>query len=197
MKKIFAFAVAIIATMGISVAAQDSKMYVGGQLGFWHESDGISVNDRSFSTNSLTILPEVGYNLDENWAVGTQIGYSLNHICGAGISSHLFQFNPYARYSFYKSDNGKVSLFVDGGAGIGAGWTHYDSGDESSTAVTWNIGLKPGVAFHPSEKFSIVAHLGLLGYEGANNAAKAGGYKSQGGLLFNANNMGLSFYYNF
>ena len=187
MKKILALAVVALA----SVCASAQNFYVGGQAGFWHESNSSKV------TNTLTILPEVGYNLNDSWAIGTTLGYEYNHLCGAGISGHIFQFNPYARWTFFKSSNNLVNLFVDGGAGVGAGWTHYSGGDDSKTACVWNIGLKPGVALNLTDRFSVVAHLGLLGYEGANDAAKSAGYKDQGGLLLNGNNIKLGFYYHF
>lgn len=188
-KKLFAFAVIAAATL----CASAENFYVGGQLGFWHESDNKDLG----TTNTLTILPEIGYNLTDNWAVGTTVGYQYNHICGYGISSHIFEFNPYVRYTYFKSSNNLVNLFLDGGAGIGAGWTHYSGADDSSTACTWNIGIRPGIAINLTEKFSVVAHVGLLGYEGANNAAKEGGYNSKGGLLLNNNNLSLGFYFNF
>lgn len=187
MKKFFALAMLAIA----SLCASAEGVYVGGQLGYWHESDNQT------STNTLTILPEIGYNLTSNVAIGSTLGYEYNHICGAGISTHIFQFNPYLRYTFFKSSNNLVNLFVDGGAGVGAGWTHYKGGDDSKTACIWNIGLRPGVALNLSEKFSLVAHVGLLGYQGANDAAKAGGYSDKGGLLLNGNNLSFGFYYNF
>ncbi len=190
MKKfILAVALAFAAVCG----AQAEGLYVGGQLGYWHDSDDDDVNA---STNTLSILPEVGYNLNDNWAIGTTIGYSYKHVCGADLSSHHFQLAPYARYTFFKSSNNLVNLFVDGGVGFGAGWVSA-AGEESSTACTWNVGLKPGIAINLTEKFSVVAHVGMLGYQGANNAAKTVGYHNQGGLLLDNNNLSLGFYFNF
>lgn len=186
MKKILVFAIAAM----ISVCASAKGLYVGGQAGFWHESD-----DRS-SVNTLSILPEIGYNLSDEWAIGSTIGYEMSHVCGWS-STHIFEISPYARYTYFKSNNGLVSLFLDGGAGVGLGWTHYKGGDDSDTACIWNIGIKPGVALNLSKNVSFVAHIGMLGYQGANDAARDGGYKSEGGLLLNGNNISLGFYVNF
>lgn len=186
MKKIFAMAVLALSAL----CAQAGDFYVGGQAGFWHESDNES------STNQLSILPEVGYNFSENWAVGSTLGYEYTHLCGTGVSSHIFAFRPYLRWTYLRAN--KVSLFLDGTAGIGAGWTHYGHGiDDSKTAVTWNVGIRPGVALSLTDHFSLVAHVGMLGYEGTNDAAKAAGYKDQGGLLLNGNNLSFGFYYTF
>lgn len=188
MKKFFAFAVLAVA----SLCASAENFYVGGSLGFWHDSED------NQSTNTLSILPEIGYNLSDNWAVGTTIGYNFGHTCNEGISTHIFEFNPYVRFTFFKTENNLVNLFVDGGAGIGAGWTSYKHGDDSETAITWNVGFRPGVALNLTDKFSVVAHVGMLGYNGANNAAKATGlYHDNGGFLLNGNNLSFGFYYHF
>ena len=179
------------ALMAVSSLFVSAQYYAGGQLGFWHE------DTKGETTNSLTILPELGMNLDDSWAVGATVGYGYNHICGVGVSSHLFQFNPYLRYTYFRSDNGLISLFVDGTVGIGAGWTHYKHGDDSKTACTWQIGAAPGIALNLTDRFSVVAHVGFLGYKGANNAAKAGGHTEAGGLLLNSQNLSLGFYMNF
>lgn len=190
MKKFFAMAVLAIA----SLSASAEGFYAGGSLGFWHDS-----NNDGYTTNQLTILPELGYNLNQKWAVGTTVGYEYTHLCNHGVSSNLFQFNPYVRFTYFRTANNVLSLFLDGTVGIGAGWTSFDDDDDSDTktACTWQIGIKPGIAVNITKSFSFVAHVGLLGYEGANNAAQAAGYSSKGGLMLNGNNLSFGFYYNF
>lgn len=180
-----------IAVMAVCSLCASAQYYAGGSLGFWHQDKDGS------ATNSLAILPEIGMNLNDNWAVGATIGYSYNHLCGSGISNHIFEFDPYARYTYFRSDNGLISLFVDGIVGIGAGWTNYKYGDDSKTACTWQIGAAPGIDVNLTKRFSVVAHVGFLGYKGANNAAKAGGHTEEGGLLLNSRNLSLGFYVNF
>lgn len=190
MKKFILGALLGVAALGASAEG----LYVGGQVGFWHESSNNSV-----AKNQLTILPEIGYDVDDTWSVGTQIGYDYTHLCGLSTSVNLFQFNPYARYTFYKSKNNFVHVFVDGTVGIGAGWTSYDTDGHSSskTAVTYQIGVRPGVKLNFNDHLSFVAHIGMLGYKGANNQAKLGGYKSQGGLLINSNDLEFGVSYSF
>lgn len=191
MKKVLAMVVLAIASLG--AAAQNSNIYVGGSIGFWHDSHDNSTNA---STNHFVILPEIGYNFNSSWALGAQLGYDYTHLCGQGVSTNIFQFNPYLRYTYFRSSNNLISLFVDGAVGFGAGWTHYED-DDSKTAVTWNIGFRPGISVNLSDNFSLVAHVGMLGYEGANNAAKEAGYSNKGGLMLNGNNLTFGFYYTF
>ena len=149
MKKLFSLiAVAFVA---MSVNAQ---VYVGGSLGINAWSSQKNAGDRSETT--FSILPEVGYNLNDEWAVGTVIGYVSDKWTGVnGISESAFTFNPYARYTYLKA--GKVSLFVDGGVDF-----------TTASKADWNelaIGLKPGLAVSLSDNISFVSHLGFIGYD--------------------------------
>lgn len=166
----------ITAMLAIASVTASAQMFVGGSVGFWH--------DGSVNSNEFTILPEVGFNFSDHWTFGTQIGYTYRH--ENQTSTNLFRLSPYARYTFYRTDNNLLSLFVDGGVGIGVG-----------EGFIWNVGLKPGVALNITKKFSVVAHLGLVGYNGANDKAKRAGYKDEGGFLFSGENLSLGFYYNF
>ena len=143
-------AVAVAATM-------NAQVYLGGGVGFQTSSyDG---NSETY----FTILPEIGYNLDENWAVGITLGYGEAKTKvkegGFTVSEKVksFEIAPYARYTFAKFD--KVNLFVDGTVG----YKHEDFAGTKTN--TFAVGLKPGVAVNLNEKISFVAHVGFLGYE--------------------------------
>lgn len=192
MKKIFALAVLAIASL--SAAAGD--FYVGGSLGYMHEGSKYSENGFSPSTNTISILPEIGYNLNEKWAVGTVIGYNYMHYCGQDRSGHMFQVSPYARYTYFRSSSNLISLFVDGGVEFGAGWSSY-SDESSKTACIYGLGFRPGLSINIAENFSFVTHVGFIGYKGANNAAKASGYGTKAGVSLNSNDITFGFYYNF
>ena len=183
MKKIFA--VALVAMMTMTVNAQ---VYVGGGVGFQTTSqDG---NSETF----FKLVPEIGYNLDENWAVGIAVGYgehkttlkSGNLKTTAKVKA--FEIAPYARYTFAKFD--KVNLFVDGGLD----YVHTDvAGDKTNSFA---IGLKPGVAVNLNDKLSFVAHVGFLGYQ---NDKVKGDDKSTNtfGLNLDGSNLSFGVYYNF
>jgi len=180
MKKLFSLiAVAFVA---MSVNAQ---VYVGGSLGINAWSSQKNAGDRSETT--FTILPEVGYNLNDEWAVGTVIGYVSDKWAGVnGISESAFTFNPYARYTYLKA--GKVSLFVDGGVDF-----------TTASKADWNelaIGLKPGLAVSLSDNISFVSHLGFIGYD-VYNPDGDDNNTSKFGLDLNGNNLTFGLYFNF
>lgn len=155
MKKIILMAV--MSVMTLTAAAQN--LFVGGSVAAWRNHDD--------KVTTITIAPEVGYNLNSNWAIGTVLGWTNIH--RSEITGNLVDFDPYARYTFFKK--GMVSLFVDGGVDLGFGKVSYD-GEDSDTAVKYGIGFKPGIALALNDRCSIVAHAGFLGYRGTNDAAK-------------------------
>ena len=183
MKKILTLAVVAIAS---AFGVNAENWYVGGNLGFTHESSVYCAQwDRNFEANTLYIQPEIGYNFNSQWAVGLGIGYEYRHWNGSKTDLNMFNFNPYARWTYFRTSNNLVQLFVDGGVGIGAGAFDVDvNGYDSHTAVIWNVGFRPGVAFNLTDKFSVVAHLGFLGYQGANHTARDAGYTEKGGAGF-------------
>lgn len=182
MKKIVALL--LLAVASLSAYAQDC--FVGGSFGF----------DRDFTENqtAFTIAPEIGYKFDSKWAAAVSLAYNYDYT--KGVKTNVFSINPYVRYTYFATDNNLVNLFVDGGFGVGFGKAKYEDVSGDSMTV-WNIGFKPGVAFNLTEKFSIVAHMGFLGYEGCNDAAEAAGVDKKFGLNFDTMNLNLGFYYNF
>ena len=143
MKKIVLFLFVVM--VALSVKAQ---VYVGGSISFWHD-------DNDFETTTFTIEPEIGYNFNEKWAIGGNIGFAYSK--KDDVKYTAFAIAPYARYSYY--ENKIVRLFVDGGVGIST----YKHG-ENDAVNGWEIGLKPGIAIKLNEKFSLIAKCGFLGY---------------------------------
>lgn len=180
MKKLLLLIVTVVASLTAS-----AQFYVGGDIGFGSRKSG---GER---TTTIKVMPEIGYNLTNSVAVGTKIGAEYNKTGGTKMA--LFNLDPYLRYTYYKSE--LVSLFVDGGVDLGIGKTSV-KGSSSGAAVTYGVGFRPGIALTLNPKFSLVAHLGFLGYEGANHRAKEGGAAEVWGLDI-SNNLSFGFYYNF
>ena len=183
MKKIFMTlaAVCVAATM-------DAQVYIGGGIGL----QSAKQNDNTNTT--IKLMPEIGYNLNDSWALGIAFGYGENKttvkVNNNDVTSKIknYTINPYARYTFAKFD--KVNLFVDGGL-------EYNYSDRNDNTVKeLAIGLKPGVAVTLNEKFSFVAHAGFLGW---NNYKSDNGGDAVNTFGFNLDGSDLSFgfYYNF
>ncbi len=168
MKKFF-----VMAIMAIMAVAASAQVYVGGSLGYTHTK-----YDEG-NADVFTFAPEVGYNLNSTWAVGGSINYTWTKDV-----SNSFYIKPYARFTFFHSE--LVNLFVDGGFNLG-----IDAPKHGDSETIWGIGFTPGLQLNLNKKFSLVSHIGFLGYK---DLGETGG-KVYGLNISNALTFG--FYYNF
>ena len=91
MKKLFV----VIALAILSISA-NAQLYLGGALSFQAAGNNATV----------TILPELGYNINKTSAIGAQIGWSN------ATAANRFVIAPYYRYGVKAF--GPVSFFIDG-----------------------------------------------------------------------------------
>ena len=175
MKKVFMMA--IMAIVAISASAQ---AYVGGSIGFTN----VKVDGHDDSQNTLTIAPEVGYTLSDDWAIGAALGFTYYKEGDASVTA--FEVSPYVRYTAIHAD--RVNFFLDGVVNFN---TAKPKGGDAQNG--WGIGIKPGVAFKVNDNVSLVAHVGFLGYE---DSHKIDG-KKKFGIGLDGNDFSLGFYYNF
>lgn len=78
----------IVALIAITANAQ---VYVGGTFGVG--SDKVETEGTEVKNTTFKILPEVGYELNEDWSVGTVVGYEYNkskHSASCVFFSPLF-----------------------------------------------------------------------------------------------------------
>ena len=141
--------VLLIAAMALMAFTAKAQFYVGGAIGL----------DAAGGNTAVEILPEIGYNLNENMSVGAVIGW--DNVWWGGYNSKI-TISPYFRYSFL--DLGPVKLFADGVLDFGVEFdTDPITGDPANTVV-WGIGIRPGIAIPVSENLSFVGHIARLGY---------------------------------
>jgi hypothetical protein len=178
----------VVAAMAVSANAQ---MYVGGGVGLgsskW-DTDGAE------NVTSYKFIPEIGYNFTDDMAVGIAFGWQGSNKGGA----KAFSMNPYFRYTFMKQ--GMVSVFADATVGYEHAYSNPKyNGVARKSIDTFGAGIKPGVAFNVTDKFSVVAHVGFLGWEQLKLDNYVGGTekKNNYGFDLDGNNLSLSLYYNF
>jgi hypothetical protein len=183
MKKIVLVMVVMLATVSAS-----AQVYIGGGLGLLSkEVDQLVSATQTVSTKTteIKILPEVGYEVNERWSVGTVIGWE--HSKTGHISEDVYKIAPYARYNFLHSE--RMNLFVDGGVG-------YANSKETGVdhMNLWEVGFKPGISVRLCEHFMLVAKYGFLGYQEVNQS----GYKAKEyGLDFDTDELTFGFHYIF
>lgn len=176
MKKLFLTLVVALA----SVAAS-AQVYVGGEVGLWRNYDA--------NATSFTVQPEIGYCLDNNWALGISIGYYHTYQDGSKVNA--VGVNPYVRYTF--AQFGPVSLFCDGGFAFA---TSKPKGGDSFDS--WQVGLKPGVNVTLNKRLSFVAHAGFLGWQDGEKGSTQNAFGDNGfGFNLSGNDLTFGLYYNF
>lgn len=174
-------------TMVAAFAAMsmNAQLYVGGSFAFEAWSSQKKAGDKSETVFKL--MPEIGYNLTDEWAIGTVIGYQSDKFNGVnGISESAFTIAPYARYTFTKL--GKVNLFVDGGVGF-----------TSASKADWTelqIGFLPGLAVNLTDNLSFVSHIGFIGYDLVNPDGDDNNI-SKFGLSLDGTDISFGLYYTF
>ena len=72
----------------MAIISADAQVYVGGSFNLTH--------DKNTDITNFTIAPEVGYNLNKNWAIAAEIGYT--HVKKDEAKANAFSFAPYARF---------------------------------------------------------------------------------------------------
>jgi hypothetical protein len=181
MKKLFMTLVA--AVMAVSASAQ---VYVGGTFSVdGHKEKAKAANNIEVTTDNTTyeFLPEIGYNIDKDLALGVAFGWQGATKGGA----KAFEINPYARLTFVHSKY--VNVFVDGGVG----YKNYYSNQDGES---FYIGLKPGLSVNLNKNFSFVTKVGFFGWSKTNDY-NARTRTTDLGAKLDGNNIQFGVYYNF
>ena len=177
MKKFILTAIVAVAAM-----TANAQIWVGGQFGYSHTNvDGFN-EFGDLKVNQFSILPEIGYSLNDKWDIALQIGDQYQSVKvgdGKAESANAFVVAPYARYTFYKT--GKVGFFLDGGFSIKTGDITVDDVTLEDETM-FGVGIRPGVKFAASDKVTFVASLGGLGYEKVSDYSRFG-FKVNGNAL--------------
>lgn len=186
MKKVILSALVAVASL-----AANAQIWVGGEVGF--NATKTSENGTKYGAAArFNLLPEVGYTLNDKFDIALTIGISHANANGdyyegsqnfdevwgeyADFNRNAFTINPYVRYKFAKT--GDFTFFVDGG--FSYTMIHYSHVDDN--ANQWALGFKPGISYNLTDKVSLVAHVGDLGYA----------FYKRGDIKSNAFDMGIS-----
>lgn len=167
----------LLAMMAVSAMTANAQVWVGGAVGY----DYNDLNGQGFS--KITLSPEVGYNLDDKWAIALDLNTSFR--VGDGSDNTEFTLTPYARYTFFRS--GIASLFVDGGFSVGA-----DKEEGQDANAIWGVGLRPGIAISITPQLTFVTKLAYFGYE-KNDKEKRDSF----GFGIDNDNLKIGLYYSF
>lgn len=176
--------------------------------------------DLTITGSAYKFVPEVGYRINSRMAVGGRLGYGTgadsfgdidpNDMNGiqtaiAGINADgnnansittSFTFAPYFRYTIF--DGRRLSFFVDAVAGFGnqANKTKDANGvwQDGGKLSFFQLGAKPGFQLSFDNHFSVIGHLGFLGYQSVTNTQDSRKWSRVGASL-SSNSITLGFLY--
>ena len=165
----------------VSVCAS-AQVYIGGTAGI--SSNKIGDGD---SKTAYTLMPEIGYEFNNKWEAGLEIGIKKGEVCELSPvgESTTFTVAPYVRYTALETK--LVNLFVEGTIG----YSSYSKGGGDA----YEAGIKPGLAVKLSKHVEFISKIGFLGYRGY--SPEEGKSSSTFGVDVDASNISFGAIYKF
>ena len=175
-KCISLFFLAAILTANVASA----QIFVGGSMGFdyWNGKDSFKGEKQSTGSEfEFKIAPRAGYYLNDDLAVGLEIGIAFytnnipegnrwkNSVIRDGGKVNIVRWNvgTFARYNLFGTE--KFSMLLEGGIGIGGEKEKLTVGstiNEGAYVFKFNIGILPVLSYNLSDRFSIEASTDFL-----------------------------------
>jgi len=144
----------------------------GGSASFGYADQEFENFGNTFESNflSFSIIPEIGYAVEENLILGLGLGYSYrrseDNDSNIDFSNDTFIIAPFIKRFFPINDN---LLFTLKGEFryTKANADNFSNGNNITTqgSNTYFVGIRPGISFFISEKVALEANFGSLGYE--------------------------------
>lgn len=197
---------ALLAGVAFTSQAQTDKgdFILGGNISFNSiKSDASGAN----SAYDFTILPNVGYFVSDNIAIGTGIGYQASRLDEANEfgKTEAFVIAPFGRYYTPVSNNfkffGQLSVPMAFG-NVKAIDENLDTGSKTGSSTAIGVALSPGFAYFPSNNIGLEFSINGLSYvnysveDGDGNDIKGAGFDSFSfGADFFAPSLGVHFYF--
>ncbi|WP_131539927.1 outer membrane beta-barrel protein [Pedobacter nototheniae] len=177
MKKLLLSLVAVAGLVyGANAQTEKGKVILGGNVGFnTSKVDGANKADVSFS-----VVPQAGYFVANNFAIGTGVGYTYNKEVSRLRQTGAFEVAPFGRYYVNLSDQfkffGQLSVPMAFGT-VKAVDANGDTGAKVGTSTSIGVNVAPGFAFFPTKRIGIEVSVNGLGYENYSVKAEATGAK--------------------
>lgn len=158
MKKLILSLTAVVA-LALSANAQTGKgtWMLGGTASYEStKSDAAGAK----ATQQLSLVPNVGYFVSENFALGTGIGYNYSKVGTASATgqNEAIIVKPFGRYYLGLSDQfkffGQAAVPLAFGT-VKATDANGDAGAKTGSSTSVGVALSPGFAYFPTKKIGI------------------------------------------
>ncbi len=205
MKKLILSVIALSGLTLASYAQTEKGKYILGGTASYETSKTDAVNAKS--SENLNIVPNLGYFVSDDFAIGTGIGYSYSKTAVAsptGINNAVIV-SPFGRYYAGLSDQfkffGQASVPMAFG-NVKAVDTNGDAGAKAGTSTSIGVALSPGFAYFPTKKLGIEFALKGISYNSYkvkdandNDVVGAGREDFSFGTNFFAPQIGVQFHF--
>lgn len=197
MKKVLlTLSAAVALTFAANAQTEKGNVILGGNVSY----DYSTVKGSDVESHALGILPSVGFFVNDNFAIGTSVGYTYEKnsaTSGFFGSEKINEFSvaPFAR--LYKGD-GNFKFF--GQLSVPMGWGTGKNGDDKVGSINrYGVELAPGFAFFPTEKIGIELSVKGLYYQNTTEKPEGGDKTTSNTFGLNANSLapriGVQFYF--
>ncbi|WP_159430938.1 outer membrane beta-barrel protein [Flavobacterium segetis] len=90
----------------MSAQIDKGNWMVGGSGNFTNYKSTFQSNNTEFTQtgSGISISPNLGYFVVDNFAVGTAVGFNFSNPSGANNNSHSYGISPFVRYYFRKAE---------------------------------------------------------------------------------------------
>ena len=158
MKKLV-LSIALLSGLAFASQAQTEKgkIIVGGTASY---TSSKSDADGAKAAENLSLVPNIGYFVANNIAVGTGVGYNYSKVDYASSSgqNEAFVVSPFGRY--YVDLGEKFKFFGQASVPMAFGTvkateSNGDTGSKTGTSTSIGVAVSPGFAYFPTKKIGI------------------------------------------
>lgn len=158
MKKLILSLTAVVAiALSANAQTEKGKWILGGTASYQSvKSDA----DGAKAAQDLSLVPNIGYFVADNFALGTGIGYNFSKIGTASATgqNEAVVVSPFGRYYVGLSDQfkffGQAAVPLAFGT-VKATDANGDSGAKTGSSTSVGVALSPGFAYFPTKKIGI------------------------------------------
>ncbi len=170
MKKVL-FTIALVAF----AMTANAQLVIGGQLGLNHNGthdDNYSIG--STANTDITVLPKIGYQLNDNMQIGVKLGVDYTYARNYGGNEDTYmsgwqntiQIAPYFRYNLLEWN--KFTLFCEAQLAFGLHMESHNyntvtgnTTDNADDFTTVGLSIVPGLNYSLSDKISMDLYINL------------------------------------
>ena len=164
MKKILTTILCVVAFSGAFAQESSSndkphKQFVGCATSVWFNNDA--------NYTSMQFQPKYGYHFNSWFALGITLDYAYVSDEGKDLKTNTFGINPFIRlkHPCKEASVAPIILFADLGVNYSVAKNkEIASGNRLADGENMYIGARPGIAYVLSNRFSIAAYFGFIGY---------------------------------